>query len=447
MKRLVLLDDSQGRQTQGQEHSVMSSTQLLFTRDFGLVWWGQLISQIGDGVSKLALLWFVYSVTGSPLKTTAIGLLQTFPPILFGPLIGVYLDRLPKKPIMIVTDVLRAVLIGLIPCSVSVETFSVEFLYVLVFLHAIASAVFGPALIASVPFLVARPQFTAANALLQSTTSLGIVVGPALSGIGIAASSSQEVLCVNAVTYLVSAACLVPIRLLREQLTRTSVNSFVSTARDMIEGFRYAVIEQRLMPPLMLMAALYTFGASAFATLFPVFGRRMLDLGPVEVGYLWSAFGLGLFVMSIGLVRLTRWELSRRVHAIATSSAVAGAAICGLVWASDLLLIVLLMVIIGVGKGALTPIAWGVVQEITPGYMIGRVLSIYTACAMAAAIGGMSTFGWITQEFGERASVSGIGLTLFATALTALALSHWIHGRQIMRVSVERIEEARTAGA
>ena len=81
----------------------MSSTQLLLTRDFGLVWWGQMISQIGDGVSKLALLWFVYSITGSPLKTTVIGLLQTVPPILFGPLIGVYLDRLPKKPIMIVS--------------------------------------------------------------------------------------------------------------------------------------------------------------------------------------------------------------------------------------------------------------------------------------------------------------------------------------------------------
>ena len=45
----------------------------LLTRDFTLVWWGQMVSQVGDGVSKLALLWFVYSITGSPLKTTMIG--------------------------------------------------------------------------------------------------------------------------------------------------------------------------------------------------------------------------------------------------------------------------------------------------------------------------------------------------------------------------------------
>jgi len=406
-----------------------------------------MISQVGDGVSKLALLWFVYSITGSPLKTTIIGLLQTVPPFLFGPLIGVYLDRLPKKPIMICSDILRAVLIGLIPCSVSVESFTVEFLYILVFLHAMASAVFGPALTASVPFLVARPQFTAANALLQSTTSLGIIVGPTLSGIGIAALSSQEVLCVNAVTYLISAACLLPIHLIHEQLIHSARGHYVvSTIRDLIEGIRFAFKEQRMMPPLILMAALYTFGASAFATLFPVFGRKMLDLGPIEVGYLWSALGVGLFLMSLGLIRLTQWELSKRVRAIAIACAAAGAALCGLGLVSDRVLAVVLMGIIGAGQGALTPIAWGVMQEITPGHMVGRVLSLYTSGAMAAAIAGMTTFGWITEEFGERTSIIGIGLMLFATALTAVSLSRWVRVHQIRQTSLDGIIKEAYAG-
>ena len=185
---------------------------LLLTRDFGLVWSGQLISQIGDGVSKLALLWFVYAVTGSPLKTSVIGLLQTIPPIVLGPLIGVYVDRLPKKVLLITSDVLRALLIGLIPCLIPVESFTVSVLYVLVFLHAIATAVFGPALTAAIPAFVPKRQFTAANALLQGTTSLGIIFGPALSGLGIAAYGSQEVLCLNAATYMVSAAFLLLVR-------------------------------------------------------------------------------------------------------------------------------------------------------------------------------------------------------------------------------------------
>lgn|SRR5512146_2495513 len=88
---------------------------LLKTRDFGLLFAGQLISQIGDALNKVALLWFVYELTGSALKMMVIGLLQTIPPLLFGPLIGVYLDRLSKKRVMIWMDLLRTLLILLIP--------------------------------------------------------------------------------------------------------------------------------------------------------------------------------------------------------------------------------------------------------------------------------------------------------------------------------------------
>lgn len=66
-----------------------------------------MLSQVAEGVSKLALLWFVYAVTGSPLKTTVIGLLLTLPPILFGPFIGVVVDRFPKKVILIGSDLAR----------------------------------------------------------------------------------------------------------------------------------------------------------------------------------------------------------------------------------------------------------------------------------------------------------------------------------------------------
>src|SRR4029450_2763870 len=78
---------------------------LLISRDFSLIWWSQVLSQVADGISRLALLWFVYSVTGSALKTSVIGLLQTLSPILLGPLIGVTVDRLPEKAILIITDV------------------------------------------------------------------------------------------------------------------------------------------------------------------------------------------------------------------------------------------------------------------------------------------------------------------------------------------------------
>ena len=89
-----------------------SGWRLLRTKDFGFLWAGQAVSQIGDGLNKVALLWFVYELTGSAFKMTVIGLLQTIPPLAFGPLIGIYLDRLPKKMVMIVVDLLRTLTVA-----------------------------------------------------------------------------------------------------------------------------------------------------------------------------------------------------------------------------------------------------------------------------------------------------------------------------------------------
>ncbi|HMF85299.1 MAG TPA: MFS transporter, partial [Nitrospiraceae bacterium] len=80
------------------EDQAGSGWKLLRTRNFGLLFSGQVVSQIGDSMNKVALLWFVYELTGSAFKMTVIGLLQTIPPLVFGPLIGVYLDRMKKKP-------------------------------------------------------------------------------------------------------------------------------------------------------------------------------------------------------------------------------------------------------------------------------------------------------------------------------------------------------------
>jgi DHA3 family macrolide efflux protein-like MFS transporter len=402
---------------------------LLLTKDFGLIWLSQLVSQVGDGISNLALLWFVYSITGSPVKTTIIGLLHTIPPIVLGPFIGVYVDRLPKKFFLIGANVFRAVLIGIIPCAVSTDTFTVNLLYILVLLDAVAMATFSPALTSSVPLIVPRAQFTAANALIQSTTSLGIIFGPALSGIGIALFGSQEVLCLNAVTYLVSALCLGLVRLGIAHPSAGPNKIGGSLWHDLTEGLAFVVTKQRVILLLILTAACYGFGASALTTLFPVFANRLLGLGPVEVGYLWSALGVGLLVMSIVLLWFTGRTLADRVNIIVWTSALSGLAMGVLIWTKDLYLVGLLMMMIGGGMGAFTPIAWGIVQELTPRMMVGRVLGLYGTGAMTAAISGISLFGQVTERFGESTGIAGIGATFLLTASLGGWLSRSIRNR------------------
>ncbi len=394
--------------------------QWLLTRDFRLVWWSQVLSQVADGVSKLALLWFVYSITGSALKTTVIGLLQTLPPIVLGPVIGVVVDRLPKKAILICSDLARAFLIGLIPCWVSVESFTIEALYVMTFLYGIATAMFIPTLSSSVPLMVGKKQLTAANALLQGTTSLGIVIGPVVSGLGIAFSGSQDVLCINAATYLASAVFLFPLRLSAGMTTSSPESHRTTAIEDMLDGIRYTLRSRRIILLLIMLASLYTFSSGAFTTLFPVFGKKLLSLGPIEVGYLWSWLGVGFLLISMCLVRLTEWDLRRRISIITWSSAVGGLALCGLVWASNITVATLLVVVVGMGLGTWTPIAWGIIQEISPAHMVGRVMALYTAIATATSMAGMTFFGWLIDVSSESVSLVGIGAVLLALATSSM---------------------------
>jgi MFS transporter, DHA3 family, macrolide efflux protein len=412
-----------------EETREVSRWRLPLSRDFGLIWISQLVSQVGDGISNLALLWFVYSITGSPVKTTIIGLLHTIPPIVLGPFIGVYVDRLPKKFFLIGANVFRAVLIGIIPCAISTDSFTVNLLYVLVLMDAVAMATFSPALTSSVPLIVPSTQFTAANALIQSTTSLGIIFGPAVSGIGIAMFGSQEVLCLNAVTYLVAALCLGLVRLGTAEPSAGPKKIGGSLWHDLTEGLVFVVTKQRVILLLIATAACYGFGASALTTLFPVFASKLLGLGPVEVGYLWSALGVGLLVMSVVLLWFTGRTLDDRINIIVWTSAVSGLAIGVLVWMKDIYLVGFLMMMIGGGMGAFTPIAWGVVQELTPRMMVGRVLGLYGTGAMTAAISGISIFGQITERFGESTGIQGIGVTFLLTASLGSWLSRSIRNR------------------
>jgi len=410
----------------GYGQKMAAENRLLLTRDFGLIWWSQVLSQVADGVSRLALLWFVYSVTGSALKTSIIGLLQTLSPILLGPLIGVTVDRLPKKAILIATDVARGILIGVIPCVLSIEVFTVDMLYVLVFLYGIATAMFVPTLSSSVPFLVDRSRFVAANAMLQSTTSIGIIIGPALSGVGIAFSGSQEVLCVNALIYFASALCLLPVRLPSTRAAQPHDGTAAATFRDLIEGIRYTLVSQPTILMVIVLASVYTFAAGAYTTLFPVFGKKMLALGPVEVGYLWSWLGIGLFLASIALVPISKWEMRKRVQVVSVSSLIGGVALCGLALTQSLPVATFLVGIVGIGFGAWTPIAWGMIQEYSPAQLVGRVMAIYTAIATATSLAGISFFGWLTEQANEYVSVIGIGVVLLVLGVAANWFSRWV---------------------
>ena len=387
---------------------------LLKDRNFGPLWTGQLVSQIGDSLNRVALLWFVYQLTGSTLKTSLIGLLQTIPPLLLSPVIGVFLDRLPKKTVMLSVDLIRAGLVLIIPVLHLMDALTLPRLYLLVFCISIFSTIFGPALASSVPFLVGRSHLTAANALLQTTTNVGLLAGPAIGGAGIALVGPENVLYLNVVTFLVSALCLIPVRIADRSVP--TMLSRRSVLEDGLVGVRF-VVSHPAITTLMIAASVYSMGAAAFVFLLPAIATSQFDLNAVETGGLWSLLGVGMLSSSIWLSVLQEPDLRGRLRLAANSLILSGVAMAVFGMVSSKIGAIAMILFVGSGLAFFTPLTWSFLQSITPPRLLARVLTTFGTVSMAMTMAGMVFFGWVADAFSPATSLFGAGGIFFATAL------------------------------
>src|SRR3989441_12650623 len=115
--------------------------------------------------------------------------------------------------------------------------------------------------------------------------------------------------------------------------------------------------------------------------------------------------------------------MGKRMRAIALSSVITGLCLCGMILTPNRVVAGALLCLMGAGIGLFTPVAWGVLQEVAPPGMVGRLLTLYGAAAMAAAMLGMTVLAWVMQNLGGNSAVMGIGLVLFVTAAMASRLS------------------------
>jgi DHA3 family macrolide efflux protein-like MFS transporter len=400
---------------------------LLKNRDVTWLVIGQAISQIGDGLSKLALLWFVYDLTGSAMEMTMIGILQTIPPLVFGPFIGVLLDRVAKRSAMIVIDTVRAGLLALIPTMYWMGLLTLPLLYVLVFVTALFSMAFGPAMKAMEPQLVPSDQLTQINALDQGTMTIGQLLGPAISGVLIAIIGAQNVLYVNAGTFLVSALCKIPLTVKEKGPSGPRSGSAAVALRDLREGIQFVFVEHRFMLLLMAVASLATLGSTAFIYLLPVLAKDYLHADSVELGWLWASLSLGLLATTLWMAAVSQRELCPRLRLIAGASALGSLAIFGLTMTTSFPILVLLIAAVGVSSGVVNPFVSASIQERTPKHMLARVFSVFNTGVLVAAMVGMTGSGWIADRMGPSVSLMATaGVSMAAAVLTAVLIP-WCH--------------------
>lgn len=383
---------------------------------------GQTISQVGDGVSKVALLWFVYALTDSALKMSLIGVLQTIPPLAFGPFAGVLLDRLDKRKAMIVIDAMRAVLLASIPILYAIGVLTLPLLYALVFVTAMFSMAFGPALNSTLPLIVKKAQLTGINALMQSALTIGQLLGPAISGMLIGAFGAQNALYVNAAAFLISSLSKIPLRLPHLRAHRSSDDVWTQAIRDLRDGVRFVFVKQRLLFLLMIVASIFMLGSTAFVYLLPVVGDRLLHVGAVALGWLWSALSAGILATTVWLIWKPQQTICARIWMIAIAAAVGACAVPGLLMHDSIFWAAGLIIAIGATSGLITPLVAASLQERTPKDLMARIFGLFNTGTMVSAMTGMTLFGWVADRFGPGVSLTTIGVVNGVTAIVAVML-------------------------
>ncbi len=180
---------------------------LALNGSFTALWAGQLISLFGDRIHQVALAAAVFIVTGSPLATALVFVAATLPNLLFSPIAGTFVDRWDHKEVMVVSDLLRAATVLLIPMAVVTN---IVLVYPLVFVLTTISIFFRPARIAILPQIVREDELLTANSALWVGETMADIIGYPLAGLFVAALASALPIAfwLDAATYVASAALL-----------------------------------------------------------------------------------------------------------------------------------------------------------------------------------------------------------------------------------------------
>jgi MFS family permease len=263
-------------------------------RDFRQLWLGQVVSQLGDWFNTIAVYTLVLELTGSRRHVGLILVARFLPTIFLGPLSGVVADRVSRRTIMVVSDVLRAVVVLGFLFVRRVE--HVWMIYALTLLQLGLSAFFEPARAAAFPSVVSARELLPANAISSVTWSAMLTLGAAVGGEVAGRFGTDSAFVIDSLTYLASAALIFQIRLPKRPprpKTRLTLAKALGIT-DTLEGVRYMRTRRRVLA-LMLVKFAWGLGGGILS-LLAVFGDAVFRLGENAargIGALYAARGVG----------------------------------------------------------------------------------------------------------------------------------------------------------
>jgi MFS family permease len=381
-------------------------------RNFRLYFTGQTISLIGTWMTRLATSWLVYRLTGSALLLGIVGFSGQIPTFLFAPFAGVWVDRLDRRRVLVVTQALAMLQsLALAALTLSRHINIQEIIWLSAF-QGLINAFDMPARQAFLVQMVEDKQDLGnAIALNSSMVNLARLVGPSLAGAVIAASGEGACFLVDGISYIAVIASLLAMRL-QAGAMKPAVLSMLGQLK---EGWAY-VSGFAPVRTILLLFAMVSLMGWPFTVLMPIFAGRILHGGPHALGFLMGAVGIGALVSAISLaVRKTVLGLGRMIP-ISTACLGVGLILFGM--SRVLWLSLLLMLVCGFGMMQQMAASNTIIQTIVEDNKRGRVMSFY-----AMAFVGMAPFGSLLA--GISAHAMGAPLTVMLSGACCLAGAIW----------------------
>ena len=357
---------------------------------------------------------FAHGGTGA---VALVSVLQMIPAGALAPFVATLADRLPRRLVMVVSDLVRAALMAA-AAGVIATGGPAWIVYALVTATSIAGTAFSPAKAALLPLLARTPaELSAANAASTTIVGAGGFIGPALGGFLLAATNAEVVFAVNALSFLWSAALVLSLRVERQEPEPAEERHEASGeagVRALTAGLR-VIARSRDLTLLVALFTAQTLVAGALEVLVVVTALKLLHGGPTEVGAFDAAIGVGGLLGSfVALALATRNRLAADFGlGLALFGAMAAIGV-----APHLVTGLIALGVLGIGNSLVDIAALTILQRTVPNDVLGRVLGLLDGLLLGSIGVGALAIPLLVGAFGVRASLIVVGA--FPVVLVAL---------------------------
>lgn len=372
----------------------------------------QIISYTGGWLQGVAICWLVYKLTNSSFLLGAVGFVSLFPSLFFSPLSGVLSDKFKRKNILVFTQILFLCqsLILLILCKFNlVDEWSLLFVS---FIFGIVNAFDEPARDAFVPLLVKKENLVSAVSFSSIIANAANIFGPALAGFLIAKCGEESCFVFNFFMHMPLIIFLIFVKP-REQ----EIKKFISKRQHLKEGISF-VLKSPLAITLLILVGVFGLWGMSFSILMPVFCEKIFHVNADGMGMLWSFSGIGAVLGGLFLSR--NKDIYRLKQIIAISGLVFSLVLFLFALISNFNFALILLIIMGFTFMVLNVGSSTLFQVISPDYLRGRVVGLYSTMLMGMPPIGNLIMGVLANYLNPSSAVIIGSIICFIAAIVFL---------------------------